>query len=346
MKLNYLVGTNSYTVDKNTKQTENNNYLDSLKEMETKLKVDSPTGTKIILVSVQAIATTSDKIITYDLTLGNNQNWYLVPNNIVDIEKDEPVSDFATTMEYTAVDENGKKVEAKELKKETDPFLAPYYENEDKNAKKDTDVIVTIKSKTEEEIVETNGVAIRNDGKANSEGWYYPDLKDKTVIAKKYLFDDYDNTTDNGKVSETVKLTGSKGGEDTQKPSIKWTFRRIDITETENKDGSITVAITYNLPVDEDSIPADWTPVYDEDGKTIHKIQRVIKKGEDYDKDVTVKQNGTDATVTTHVKHIWPKTGKSEAPNLGPQAGESLIIAFAVIASIGICVLAYRKFKK
>ena len=110
-------------------------------------------------------------------------------------------------------------------------------------------------------------------------------------------------------VKETVKLTGAEGGEDTQEPSIKWTFRRVLVEEKENEDESVTVTITYNLPVDEDSIPDDWSPVYDEDGKTIHKIQKTIKKGEDYEKDVTVKQNGTDSTVTTPVKKVWPKDG-------------------------------------
>ena len=121
----------------------------------------------------------------------------------------------------------------------------------------------------------------------------------------------YDNKTFNGKVSETVKLISENEKEDTQNPKIDWTFRRKTKDETQNADGSITIVITYNLPVDKDSIPSDWEPIYDEDGETIHKITKTIKKGENYKKDVTVKQNGTDATVTTPVEKVWelPKTG-------------------------------------
>ena len=340
-------GSDTFVIDDTTTREYVDGAYDKVRQLEANVGIAEPTGSYFVLVSMQAVATTEDSIITYDLELGNDLNWYLVPQSILPIQETEPEAEFSTVMDYVAVDENEKEVEAKEIKNEGDPFLAPYYDDEDKDAHKDTDVIVTIKSETEEEIAETNGVALRNDGKANSEGWYYPDTEDKTVIAKKYLFDDYDNTTDNGAVKETVELLGSKGGEDTQKPSIKWTFRRINITETENTDESITVVITYNLPVDEDSIPEGWEPVYDKDGKTIHAITKTIAKGEDYDKDVTVKQNGTDATVTTHVKYTWEKEDDTETPaKVLPQTGESLIIVFAVIASVGICIFAFRKFRK
>ena len=338
-------GSDTFVIDDTTTREYVDGAYDKVRQLEANVGIAEPAGSYFVLVSMQAVATTEDSIITYDLELGNDLNWYLVPQSILPIQETEtePEAEFSTVMDYVAVDENEKEVEAKEIENEGDPFLAPYYEDEDKDAHKDTDVIVTIKSETEEEIAETNGVALRNDGKANSEGWYYPDTEDKTVIAKKYLFDDYDNTTDNGKVKETVKLTGVEGGEDTQKPSIKWTFRRINVTETKNTDESITVVITYNLPVDEDSIPEGWTPIYDKDGKTIHKITKTIKKGEDYDKNVKVKQNGSDATVTTHVKYKWPK---EEAPNLGPQAGGTILVAVAVVASIGVCAFAFRKFRK
>ena len=238
-------------------------------------------------------------------------------------------TEFKTTLEYKS-EPAGKLIGG--------TYYPPYYENDD--ARKDVDATALIKSKTDEEIKATNGVDLTTDGKPNSEGWYYPDVNDKKVIAKDYPFDTYDNTTDNGMVKETVLLTGAEGGEDSQTPSIKWTFRRKVKEEKENPDGSITVTITYNLPVDEDSIPSDWSPVYDDDGTTIHKIQRVIKKGEDYDKDVPVKQNGTDATVVTPVKIEWEK-----APVI-PQAGSALAVVVAGIVIVsGIALVSYRKYR-
>ena len=197
-----------------------------------------------------------------------------------------------------------------------------------------------ITSKTDENIAYINDVALNADGTPNSEKWFYPDVNDKKVIARVYPFDEYDNTTYNGYVPRVqVKLTGDKNGVSYQTPSIEWTFRRKVITETENPDGSVTVVIEYNLPVDKSSIPSDWEPIYDEDGATIHKIKRTIKKGEDYDKDVTVKRNGSDDKVTTHVTKKW---------NLKkiPQAGEpAFVVAIGAIIVIAV-VITRRKLSK
>jgi hypothetical protein len=275
---------------------------------------------------ITATAPNGDK---YRMVLGNDNKFYLLgPDKEV-----TPEGEFKTTLDYTS-EEKGKM--------DGDTYLPPYYENEEKNAKKDLDATAIIKSTTKEEIIKTNGVELTADGKANSQGWYYPDVTDKTVIAKVYPFDKYDNTTDNGAVKETVKLTGAEGGEDTQKPSIRWTFRLINREDKENPDGSLTVTLTYNLPVDPDSIPEGWTPVYDKDGKTIHAITKTIKKGENYDKDVTVKRNGPiDEKVTTHVKKTWEKL----SPVL-PQTGAFTVALVAIVAGVAIfAITRYRKMK-
>ena len=268
----------------------------------------------------------------WKVIIGTDNNFYWLQTKAPDVQE------FKTTLEYEAT------VEDVEGKMSGDTFLPPYFDND--NAKKDSDAIAIIKSKTEEGIKSTNGVDLKEDGKPNSEGWYYPDVEDKTVIEKKYEFDDYDNTIANGMVKETVQLTGTEGGEDTQKPSIKWTFRRKTKTEKENKDGSVTVTITYNLPVDPESIPEDWKPVYDKDGKTIHAIEKTIKKGEDYEKDVIVKQNGTDAKVSTPVKKIWEKDN-SQADSIIPQTGVfTVALAIVIIGITAFAITRYRKLNK
>ena len=275
-------------------------------QMTTRITVTAPNGDK------------------YRMVLGNDNKFYLLSPNA-------PKAEFKTTLDY-ASEEKGKM--------DGDTYLPPYYENEEKNAKKDLDATAIIKSTTNEEIIKTNGVELTTDGKANSQGWYYPDVNDKRTIAKVYPFDKYDNTTDNGAVKETVKLTGAEGGEDSQSPSIRWTFRLINRDDKENADGSITVTLTYNLPVDPDSIPEGWTPVYDKDGKTIHAITKTIKKGENYDKDVTVKRNGPiDEKVTTHVKKEWEKL----SPTL-PQTGIFSVVLVVIVA--GAAIFAITRYRK
>lgn len=278
--------------------------------------------------TVRVKATTKDGVV-YRLAIGNDNKFYLIGP-----DKEQTESEFKTTLDY-ASEEKGKM--------DGDTYLPPYYANEEKNAKKDLDATAFIRSVTREAIVETNGVALTADGKANSEGWYYPETADKSVIAKVYPFEKYDNTEFNGAVKETVKLVGAEGGEDTQKPSIRWTFRLINKDTKENADGSVTVTLTYNLPVDKDSIPEGWSPVYDKDGKTIHSITKTIKKGEDYDKDVTVKRNGEiDEKVTTHVKQVWEKL----SPTL-PQTGAFSVVLVVLVAGIaGFAITRFRKFRK
>ena len=294
-----------------------------------------------IVFESTAVATTKTQKITYKFELGKDAEWYWYPVKVEDLTPAD--GEFKTELDYIAVSE-GKEVEGKV---ENGTFLPPYFDNEDKDAHKDADAIAIITSKTEEEIVATNGVALTDKNtkdNPNSEGWYYPDVEDKTVIAKVYPFDKYDNTTDNGAVKETVKLTGKDGGVDSQTPSIRWTLRRINYQEKENTDGSVTVTITYNLPIDPESIPDGWSPVYDADGKTVHKIRKTIKQGENYDKNVTVKRNGPiDEKVTTPVKKIWDK---QVSPVPHPQTGEKSVIAIIAVASIGIAVIAFVALKK
>ena len=270
--------------------------------------------------------------ITVTLDTVNNGQWHLVlgRDNVFYLITDK--ADFSTTMKYDDTPDDGT-------------TYKPQYKENDLD-KKDLDVVVTIKSETDEAIASTNGVALTNDKTPNSEGWYYPDLEDKTVIAKLYKFDDYDNTTANGKVNETVALVGVDGGEDTQKPSIEWTFRRKTITETENDDESVTFVITYNLPVDVESVPSDWSVIYDEDGETVHRITKTVKKGEDYEKDVVVKQNGTDKTVSTPVKKLWNED-KTVAPEVLPQTGAFTVVFVAIVAGIAVfAITRYRKLRK
>lgn len=275
-------------------------------------------------MTVRVTATTKSGDV-YKMVLGTDNKFYLLNT------KEPEDKTFKTTLDYSSKEKG---------KMDGDTYLPPYYANEEKDAKKDLDVTAIIRSKTTETIVKTNEVALTEDGKANSQGWYYPDTADKTVIAKVYPFDKYDNTEFNGAVQETVKLTGADGGEDTQKPSIRWTFRLINKDTKENPDGSITITLTYNLPVDPDSIPSDWEPVYDKDGKTIHAITKTIKKGEDYDKDVTVKRNGPiDEKVTTNVKKNWDKL----SPVL-PQTGAFSVILVVLVA--GIIVFAITRIRK
>lgn len=279
----------------------------------------------------------------YKLVVGSDRNFYL--EKVTTEKPSEEKKDFSTELEYTAIS-GSEKLEGK-MSADGSTFLPPYYDNDD--SKKDADAIATIISKTDEEIVATDGVTLTNDGKANSKGWYYPNLDNKKVIAKDYPFDDYDNTKYNGIIKETVKLTGAEGGTDTQTPSIQWTFRRKTTDKKTNSDESITVTITYNLPVDPDSIPDGWEPVYDSDGQTIHKITRTFKKGEEYDKDVTVKQNGTGVTNTTPVTITWPKDDgkKEELPTVLAKTGETTkYILIAFIAGLAIfAVIRYRKLK-
>lgn len=297
------------------------------------------------IVKIRATTTNNGN---WNVVLGTDNNFYFLKEETD--EETEPIGnigEFDTDLKYSdsVADAEGT------LKNGT--FMPPY--TEDDINKKDADVTAIISSKTDEGISVTNDVIVKTDRTPNEKGWSYTDAEHIKSIEKKYLFDEYDNTTYNGIVNETVKLIGNDDGRDTQEVSIKWTFRRKAKTEKENEDGSVTVTITYNLPVDSESIPEGWSPVYDKDGKTIHAIEKTIKKGEDYDKDVIVKQNGTDATVTTPVSKKWPKeepvnyTGKKddEADNLGPQAGAyTAVLAIVIVGTIVFAISRYRKMNK
>lgn len=246
---------------------------------------------------IRITAETSDGRI-FKAVVGSDDNIYFLEPKSITV-----TPDFKTEMSYTSAGQT--------TADDGNVFLPQYKEND--NPSKDLDVTVTIKSKTGDYImaIGSDDENVQISKEPNKFGWYYPDENDKTVIAKDYPFDEYDNTTYNGEVSEEVTLVAANDEEDVQKPHIKWTFRRKTKDENENSDGSLTEVITYNLPVDKDSIPNDWEPIYDEDGATIHKITKTIKKGDNYKKDVTVKQFGGDATVTTTVEKVWtlPKTG-------------------------------------
>ena len=315
----YGVNAESFTINDNTKITDEIwETIIRLKQQNKRIHdevvgEDEEAAVVLQFVSVEAYVEGKEDVI-YDLLIADDNNFYFKARN-------EETKEFKTELEYSSVVEG---------KLSDGIYYVPYYD--DKNSKKDLDATATIKSTTDEEIVSTNGVEMKVDGTANSEGWFYPDVENKKVIAKVYPFDTYDNKIDNGKVSETVALVGSKGGEDVQNPHIEWTFRIKTVDEKTNSDGSITYTITYNLPVDKDSIPSDWSPIFDEDGETIHKITKTVKKGENYKKDVTVKQNGSDATATTTVEKVW---------NL-PNTGDMWIIAVAAIAILVVFAITRR----
>ena len=275
----------------------------------------------------QQIITATAKTSTgaeYDMVLGRDDNFYLTR------KIGPPLGQFETDLTYRSVPD-GKLVGG--------VYYPPYYENEDKNAKKDVDAYGIITSKTEEIIVKTNDVELKADGSANSEGWYYPDVTNKKVIEKEYKFDTYNNPKDNGAVKETVKLTGAEGGVDTETPNIRWTLRRINYDEKTNDDKSITVTITYNLPIDKDTVPNGWEVIADNDGG-IRRIRRTFKQGEDYDKDVTVKQNGDPTVeVTTPVKVKWNTANKTI-----PQTGAFTLVITLIVA--GSAVFAYTRYRK
>jgi len=314
----------------------------------TEIDAILPDGTKYCLVLADG-DTVSGENYTGDTYTRKNRHWALARKGLFVPDDDrpdrdstpdpEPDSDIGepavaealkTTLDYVAVDGN------EIVKKGSDsPFLAPYTEN-DKDVK-DTDVVAYIRSTTKQDLVITNGVDMKTDGTANSEGWYYPDTNDKTVIAKLYPFDTYNNNTYNGIAKETVEVKGTSHQIDSQTPYIKWTFRRLRKDITTNDDKSTTVTITFNLPIDKESIPDGWSPKYDADGSTIHAITRNFKSDETYNKDVVVKQNGTGAEVTTKV---------SIAPNVLAKTGESIAVVFAILAIAIVAVKLYGKNKK
>ncbi|CDA30680.1 unknown [Clostridium sp. CAG:492] len=222
----------------------------------------------------------------------------------------------------------------------------PNYDSSD--IKKDADVTAIIKSKTDEDIIAVDGVALDKEGKPNEKGWYYIDVDNKKQIAKKYLFETYNNSTLNGMVTEkNVPLTGANGGKDEQTVSIKWPFRIIDKTydpETPTNDTKeVKVTVTTNLPMDPDKIPEGWTIVPDTDN---HKITRTYKKGENVDTNITVYQNGTGDTAKTDIKYSWPGDN-TVSPSPISKTGEKFNILLIVAgAAVIIAIIVRRKRNK
>lgn len=289
----------------------------------------------LVYATTKTEAIVKNGAIKYNLVIGRESNgalnWYLVPETI----------DFSTDITYVG------KIDNKEIAgKLTNGTYYPGYDAE--QVEKDADVTVTITSKEPKlDILETNGVALKTDGKANSEGWYYPNVEDKTVIAKEYPFEDYNNLTDNGMVAEEVKLTGEYGKTDTQNVSIKWPFRIIDVTYNPEKiteeTEKVTVTITTNLPIEESKLPEGWEFTDDEAGKTQHRIEKEYsKEDKDVNENVIVTANNRTDTDNTNVKINWIEEKK---PSVLPQTGATGLVVLAIIAVAGYAIIKYRKLK-
>ena len=265
---------------------------------------------------------------TWVLVLGQDQNCYLVNNKVFNDE-------FDTTLEYIA------KIDEKEVggtvENEVDK---PNYDKD--NIKRDADVTAIIKSKNGDNIATVNGKALDSTGKANEDGWYYPNVNDKTTIAKLYPFSKYDNSTDNGMVTEKVELGNEEGLKSNQTVSIKWPFRIIDKTydpkDITQDTKTVTVTITTNLPMDPSKIPDGWTIVPDTDN---HKITKTYNRGDNVNEDVTVYQNKTGDTANTDVTINW----SGNKPSVLPQTGESIKVLALIVVCLGIAIVFVKKVK-
>lgn len=268
----------------------------------------------------------------YSLVVSPGSTEYQVSYYYVYRDDLEEKPNFATSLDYESIE--GTEVKKKATSAEENPFL-PYYTDNDNN-KKDTDAIAYIRSKTDEKIVSVDGVELKTDGRENEKGWYYPDITNQKVVAKKYLFDTYNNKNDNGKVNEKVEVVGENGGKSQENPNIEWTFRRKIKEEEAKSDGSKVITITFNLPIDESRVEEGWSTIRDDDG-AVRKITRTFENNEGYDKEVPTYQNGTGKEVKTPVKLTAPVISKT---------GETtfLIVSLIVIAS-AVVVVAKRKIK-
>lgn len=271
----------------------------------------------------------------WHLVLGTDINCYLVSDNAFNTEPD-----FNTTLSYNA------EIDGKEVGGTTENgVFKPNYDKD--NIKKDADVTATIKSTNGDNIVTVNGKTLDSTGKANEDGWYYPDVNDKTTIAKLYPFSKYDNSTDNGMVTEEVELGNEDGLTSHQTVSIEWPFRIIDKTYdpkeiTEDTD-KVTVTITTNLPMDPNKVPDGWTIVPNTDN---HKITKTYNKGEDINEDVTVYQNKTGDTDDTDVTIKWAeKKQEDKKPTKLPQAGESMMILACIFLTIVVAIFIRKRSK-
>lgn len=334
---------NKYTISSKTAtEAEIGKIHDAIEQLSKKIGEDNSysDALAILIEQVQVVAIVESEKITYTLTLGSDQNWYLVPDKVLTPAQPDKKEEFSTTLSYTAVID-GKTITG-ELKDGT------YYPGfDEKQPEKDADVTAYIKSNNDLPILETDGVALTTDGKPNSKGWYYVDVNDKTVIAKIYPFDDYDNLNDNGMVKEKVVLTSTDGLKDDQTVSIKWPFRIIKetqdpetITEETKK---VIVTITTNLPMDEKKLPEGWKFTTDDEGKTQHRIEKeYTRDGGNVNEPVIVTAHGRTDTDSTKVKITWPE----KLPLKHPQTGGTLTIAILAVFALGFCVVTYRKFRK
>ena len=265
---------------------------------------------------------------TWVLVLGQDLNCYLVKDTVFK-------SDFDTTLDYNA------KIDEKEVGGTIENGV--YKPNYDKNnIKRDADVTAIIKSTNGDNIATVNGKTLDSTGKANEDGWYYPDVNDKTTIAKLYPFSKYDNSTDNGMVTEKVELGNEEGLKSNQTVSIKWPFRIIDKTydpkDITQDTKTVTVTITTNLPMDPSKIPDGWTIVPDTDN---HKITKTYNRGDNVNEDVTVYQNKTGDTANTDVTINW----SGNKPSVLPQTGESIKVLALIVLCLGIAIVFVKKVK-
>ena len=264
---------------------------------------------------------------TWILVLGQDAKCYLVNNKVFNDE-------FDTTLDYNA------KIDEKEVGGTIENGV--YKPNYDKNnIKRDADVTAIIKSTNGDNIATVNGKTLDSTGKANEDGWYYPDVNDKTTIAKLYPFSKYDNSTDNGMVTEKVELGNEEGLKSNQTVSIKWPFRIIDKTydpkDITQDTEKVTVTITTNLPMDPDKIPNGWTIVPDTDN---HKITKTYTRGENINEDVTVYQNKTGDTDNTDVTI---NLGGQKSPSVLPKTGEGITVLAIIVLLIGITIVFRKK---
>lgn len=339
--LNNITSTQKSVEDLEAKLTERNKLLEN-----KGFTVQTPDSDAYTTISITAklkdgsvyklaIAGYGDNNVKNDYT----HNWYFVRTSG---DKDYTNnSEFELEKNYVAIID-GKDVGG-EIKDGV--FLPKYDEN---NIEKDADVTVTFTSKTEGvTITAINNTPIPETG-ANTLGWSYSN-KEKTQISKIYKFDEYDNTVANGIVpTEELTITGLNGKTNKQTVAIKWPFRIIkehqDPEEITSDTKKVRYEITTNLPIDSEKLPDGWKFTDDAEGKTQHKIyiERDLNNG-NYIKDVTIKENGRDDTVTTNVSIKF----KEKLPDTTPKTGETFSIAvIVIIALIGITFFIRRKIKK
>lgn len=296
------------------------------------------TGGQFYVATIKAIVPDRNP---YYLVVGNSgefkNKFYFVSPNIPIITNNE----FTTQLSYeayvgtTSVGGTG-----------TSPFLPSF----DKNTKeKDANVTATIKSnQSGVTISSVSNNALKDDGTPNDLGWFYIDKNDKTKIAKVYKFDDYNNETANGMITEeNLVITGSNGLQDTKTVAIKWPFRIIKETQTpetiDKTTTSVRYEITTNLPINPQKLPEGWEFTDDELGKSHHKIFIVRSKNYgDYIKDIELTANGRSDTVSTKVSI---KFAGEELPKTHAKTGEVSLMAL-IFVSLGLVLVVIKLRKK